>query len=258
MKIPKSRYFFALVLYLVLQLLFIKTDNTMKYRLFFFLFLLSLMKISSQSDNKVNIKLEFADESYKKYEEFSKLATKYLEKVLNSEEFRTKLLGLKMKKKQRKTNIQIYNLILKGYEKQCSERIKLSFSNNTDCPSKTINKTVICPKNRVNEINLKVRTINECDGNSWLNKRCKLDSRYRTIGIDGNGDGVTAICPQRLEKWFNEKRIDLLAGHYMHEYMHIIGFSHNSIFGINKYKSAVYQIGYLVEKLVGDKIKKDS
>lgn len=220
----------------------------------FFLFLMSISLTNAQEDYKVNIELNFVDNSYDGYQEFSKKTIFYLEKVLNSDTFRTELLKLKMCKKQGKTNLQIFDLILNGYEKQCLGRIISKAIPNRKCPKRTIDFKYKCPENGIRKINLKVRTINICDGKKWLNENCKLDSRSRTIGIDGNGDGVTAICPQRLKKWFDSKKTNALAGHYMHEYMHIIGFSHR---GLWKYKSAVYQIGYLVRDLVKYEMSKD-
>jgi len=225
----------------------------MKKILLICLILPPLLKLNAQT---VTVKLEFVDHSYDGYQDFSKLASQYLERIINSKKFKDRLLKTRMKKTQGKTNKQIYELILKGYETQCPERINIDSSNlNNECPKQSIKTNFNCPENNVGEINLKVRTINQCDGDQWLNKNCELDSSARTIGIDGNGDGITAICPQRLEKWFNDKRIDLLAGHYMHEYMHIIGFSHR---GCGRYKSVVYKIGYLVQELIRDEIMKDN
>ena len=206
------------------------------------------LQLNAQQEQKIRVELEFVDNSYDGYQEFSKTASLYLEKVLNSDIFREYLSNLKMKKKRWKSNLEIYDLIMKGHEKQCLERISFEEAVNERCPKKNINKKYKCSIREKGIINLKVRTINECDGSDWLNKNCKLDSKMKTIGIDGNGDGVTAICPQRLEKWLKDGRIDSLAGHYMHEYMHILGFSHK--FPLWKYKSAVYKIGNLVTQLV--------
>lgn len=74
-----------------------------------------------------------------------------------------------------------------------------------------------------------------------------------TIGIDGNRDGVTAICPQKLKLWAKTNRINKLAGHYAHEYMHILGFNHRHWIGFSSYgwknKTFVYKVGNIVSYL---------
>ena len=200
----------------------------------------SLSTFLHGQDNLVKIELEFKGKGYDAYQQFAGLAAGYLEEVINSEEFEKRVLRRKFTKKNGKTNAEIYEAIMNAYEKQC--------------PDKKDKKVTVCPEGEKGIINLRVRTIDESDGSKWLNVNCKLDSRAGTIGIDGLGDGITAICPQRLEKWYTEKRIDKLAGHYMHEYMHILGFGHR---GMRKRRSAVYKIGDIAEALVFEKILRD-
>ncbi|MGC4042002.1 MAG: hypothetical protein QM710_14755 [Flavobacterium sp.] len=83
------------------------------------------------------------------------------------------------------------------------------------------------------------------DGKKWM-RRCEIGSWAGTIGIDGCGDGVIATCPQHLQDWFNNSNIAALAAHYMHEYMHHLGFRHDG----RKSKSLVYMVGNIVENLI--------
>lgn len=96
-------------------------------------------------------------------------------------------------------------------------------------------------------VDLRLRTITmEDDGAQWL-KWCEPGSRMRTIGVDGNGTGFVATCPQHLDQWAEGGDYATLAGHMMHEYMHLLGYSHPRP---GKRKSAVYVIGDLAEEAV--------
>ena len=106
-------------------------------------------------------------------------------------------------------------------------------------------------------VDLRVRTLNINGNESHWRNNCAIGSRSGTIGIDGNGDGVTAICPQRLELWASQNNIAQLAGHYAHEYMHILGFGHYKRFLSTqtwREKSFVYKIGNLVAELVNQQM----
>jgi len=159
---------------------------------------------------------------YEGHEDFAKLAIQKLEMVVNSEQFKQSILNGNFTKRNGYTNEQIYDLILKAHEIQ----------------GKGGQDSVI---------DLRIRTITlERDGKRWM-RNCKIGSPAGTIGIDGQGDGETAICPQRLSFWKEQSNVASLAGHYAHEYMHILGFSHS---GRRKSSSLVYQVGNIVERLV--------
>jgi len=97
-------------------------------------------------------------------------------------------------------------------------------------------------------VDLMVRTLRiDSDESDWR-KPCDK----RTIGVDGAGTGITAICPQKLAKWVKDGRPEYLAAHYAHEYIHILGFHHDKK---PKDESFVYQIGDTVEDLA-EKLRK--
>jgi hypothetical protein len=97
-------------------------------------------------------------------------------------------------------------------------------------------------------VDLRARTLLiDSDESEW-----KKPCEGITIGVDGAGTGMTAICPQRLVEWSKEDDTAALAAHYAHEYMHILGFSHKKRFFSTsgwKRKTFVYQIGDIVENL---------
>lgn len=216
--------------------------------------LMLLMCISlttTAQEDITTVTIEFVDDSYGEHQEFAQRAAQHMQEVINSDEFAKRFLKLRMGKKGGYTNQQILDLLRNGFEKQCPQRITYTEVAGADCPDKTINQDINCPEGEPGVIDLKVRTLNLCDGSKWVNKNCKLDSSAGTIGIDGSGDGVTAICPQRLELWVGRNDIAELAGHYTHEYMHILGFSHAWM--IRKRRSAVYKIGYLVRDMINER-----
>jgi hypothetical protein len=108
-------------------------------------------------------------------------------------------------------------------------------------------------------IDLRIRSLRIHKEESGWKDKCELGSRSGTIGIDGNGDGITAICPQRLEFWAKNDNIAELAGHYAHEYMHILGFDHYKKLSTQKWreKTFVYKIGFIVSELIAREIKKN-
>lgn len=163
---------------------------------------------------------------YEGYEDFAAKALKKLEETINSEKFKQLIKEGKFTKTNGMSNEHILAAIMKAHEQQG-------------------------PGGNDNVVDLRLRTLTlDTDGERWM-KNCDPDSWAGTIGIDGNGDGIAAICPQRLKMWSEQSDLGSLAGHYMHEYMHILGFSHQ---GLYKSRSAVYKIGYLVRDLINGKI----
>lgn len=160
---------------------------------------------------------------YEQHEAFAKKAIVALEQVLNSEEFKQGVLNGNFIRTEGLSNQQLYDRVMGAHEVQG-------------------------PGGQDNVVDLRARTL-RIDGDE---SRWKDNCEGSTIGIDGNGDGVTAICPNKLTMWANQNRIDQLAGHYAHEYMHILGFSHyNRLRGQAwREKTFVYKIGNLVARLV--------
>ena len=196
----------------------------MNNKIVFLLTIFTITIFSAYGQQKVTIKLHSIS-GYEDYESFANLAIQKLEYVVNSEEFKQRVLNEKFTKTNGLSNHEIYNSIIKAHEVQG-------------------------PGGTDNVIDLRIRTISiEQDGKKWI-ENCELDSWAGTIGIDGKGDGVTAICPQRLKLWSQKKDVASLAGHYAHEYMHILGFSHK---GLYKRKSLVYKIGDIVKDIINKK-----
>ena len=101
-------------------------------------------------------------------------------------------------------------------------------------------------------IDIGIRTLNlDDDEPVWVNKHCKIGSKSGTIGLEGSLDGVTKICPQHLKKFQDNDNYAELAAHYMHEYMHILGFRHKII---SKRKSVVYRLGDFVEAILKENV----
>ena len=157
---------------------------------------------------------------YDGYENFAESAAEKLEAVLNSEKFEQAVLSGNFKNTRGYSNQQILSLIIKAHETQGDG-------------------------GEDNVVDLRVRTIDETDDKKWL-RNCEPGSSAGTVGIDGKGDGVTAICPQVLKAWSDTNDTAALAAHYAHEYMHILGFSHS---WFQKRKSLVYRIGEIVEEI---------
>jgi hypothetical protein len=205
--------------------------NTKKIQLTLIALLVSLSGYSSNKflgsedfrKQKVMVRLH-SMEGYEGHESFANLAIQKLEQVLNSEKFKQKVLSTKFTKTKGLSNQEIYDVIMKAREEQ------------GEGGSDYI-------------VDLRIRTITlDKDGEKWM-RNCDPNSWAKTIGIDGKGDGVMAICPQRLNRWSEMNDYGSLAGHYAHEYMHILGFSHN---GLYKRKSLVYKIGGLVEEIINE------
>lgn len=198
----------------------------------FLLVFLSVSALLLGQTKHISVKLHSIT-GYGQNEEFAKKAANALEQVLNSDEFRTRMLSLSYLRTNGLSNQQLYETIMNAHEKQGEGG-----------------------KDEV--IDLRVRTLRiDGDESKWKDN-CEIGSHSGTIGIDGNGDGVTAICPQRLNLWVSENNIAELAGHYAHEYMHILGFGHYKFLGTQSWreKTFVYMIGDLVSDLVEKQMKK--
>jgi hypothetical protein len=183
--------------------------------------LLLISVLMCQGQDKVSVKLHDI-KGYEGYTDFADQAIKKLEAVINSEKFRQEVLSGDFTKTNGLTNQEILNSILKAHE-------------------------VEGPGGQDSVIDLRLRTLTlERDGSIWM-KNCEIGSNAGTIGIDGNKDGIAAICPQHLKMWSDTGDVGALAGHYMHEYMHILGFSHSILY---KSRTAVYKIGYIVRDTI--------
>ena len=162
-----------------------------------------------------------AKSGYEGYEAFADRSANILADVLNSEKFQKAIVDGKFTETNGLTNQQIYDLIMLAHETQG-------------------------PGGTDKVVDLRVRTISKAiDGKKWM-RWCRPGSWVGTIGKDGGGTGVVATCPQHLDNWAKKDLTGRLAGHYAHEYMHILGFSHHG----KKSTSLVYQVGNIVERLV--------
>src|SRR5687768_2855841 len=159
---------------------------------------------------------------YGDHKSFAYKAAQILEDVFNSEEFKNEVLNGKFNATKGLTNQQLYDKIMTAHEEDG-------------------------PGGQNGVVDLRARTLLiDSDESDW-----KKPCDGVTIGVDGAGTGVTAICPQRLVEWSKEEDTAALAAHYAHEYMHILGFSHKKVFSTSswKRKTFVYQIGNIVENL---------
>lgn len=183
--------------------------------------------LNSSAQTKVLVKIHSIEGYPEKSLPLVEKARDALERVINSEEFRKEIMKSSFIRTNGRTNSELYDKIILAHEQYG-------------------------PGGSDYVIDLRVRTlrINE-DERKWK-KKCEPGSRSGTIGIDGNGDGITAICPQRLEKWTDEGDYASLAGHYAHEYMHILGFGHHRrLFNTDRWrqKTFVYKVGNIVNEL---------
>lgn len=192
------------------------------------LIFLSLINNLYSQTPKVKVKLH-SIVGYGNNDVFAKEAATALEEVLNSEEFKSRVLSMTSIKNKDLTNQQLYDLIMKAHE-------------------------TVGQGGQDNVVDLRIRTLRiDGDESNWR------DNCFRsTIGIDGTGDGVTAICPNKLESWVAENKINELAGHFAHEYMHILGFDHYNPLRGQKWreKTFVYKIGDLISELIEKKMIK--
>jgi hypothetical protein len=197
------------------------------------LLFLSLQVCSFGQIQLIKVEIHSVD-GYGQYENFARQAAASLEKVLNSEEFHTKVLAGTYIRTNGLTNQQLYETIMKAHEVQGAG-------------------------GRDGVVDLRVRTLRiDSDEDKWKNK-CEIGSYSGTIGIDGNSDGVTAICPQRLDLWARDNNVGELAGHYAHEYMHILGFGHYKWLSTQSWREQtfVYKIGDLVAELITKQLKNE-
>ncbi|WP_288425794.1 hypothetical protein [uncultured Spirosoma sp.] len=195
-----------------------------------FLILFAYSFVCFGQNQKVSVKID-SIRNYLDHNNFAHSAATVLEKVLNSDEFRNRVLTGKFIRTNGMSNQELYDLIIKAHE-------------------------IHGKGGKDNVVDLRLRTLTlEEDGAGWL-KSCEIGSPDGTIGVDGGGSGICAICPQRLELWVDEKNIPELAGHYAHEYMHILGFSHERSFITQgrrwREKTFVYKIGNIVSELASE------
>jgi hypothetical protein len=149
-------------------------------------------------------------------EAFAKAAAQTLEEVINSPEFEPAVLREAYAWDEGLTPVQLYARIMAAHEEDG-------------------------PGGEDGVINLRLRTITrQEDGGRWV-RACGRS----TIGIDGGGTGIAAVCPE----WLHTQAINgdkgALAAHFIHEYMHILGFTHPD----KKLESVPYKIHAIVEKL---------
>lgn len=169
----------------------------------------------------IHVKIHEMSSGYTGHEDFAKLAGAKLEQALNSAAFRQAINSGAFTKTQGLNNQQLLEKVMLAREVDI---------NGAD-----------------SVVDLRVRTITaEVDGERWI-RNCQIGSSAGTIGIDGGGDGITAICSSWLEKYHSHNDVASLAGHYAHEYMHMLGFSHR---WPGKYRSFVYQVGNIVENII--------
>jgi hypothetical protein len=159
-------------------------------------------------------------EGYGQDEGFAREAAALLEEVINSPEFRAAVIANRYDSDNGLSPEEIYEKIMKAHEEDG-------------------------PGGNDYVIDLRLRIINsQQDGPKWM-KRCDPNSSAGTIGIDGGGTGIAAVCPQWLRSTAQANKKEWLAAHFMHEYMHILNFSHPG----KKSRTVPYKIHYIVEEL---------
>lgn len=143
-----------------------------------------------------------------------------LQRIINSPEFKTEILKQDFKHDNGLNPQEIYDQIMQAHE-------------------------LDGPGGQDKTIDLRLRVINyKEDGARWM-KNCKPGSAAGTVGIDGSGSGIAAVCPEWLRSTAQSNKKGWLAAHFMHEYMHILNFSHPS----RRSKSVPYKIQFIIEKL---------
>lgn len=161
-------------------------------------------------------------QGYGEDEGFAKEAAQLLEEIVNSPEFKSAVIANSYEHNKDLSPTQIYDKIMTAHEEDG-------------------------PSGEDYVIDLRLRTINlEQDGSKWMS-RCDPNSSAGTIGIDGGGTGIAAVCPQWLRSTAKAGRKEWLAAHFMHEYLHILNFKHPN----KKPRSVPYKIHAIVEKLGG-------
>ncbi|MET0393012.1 MAG: hypothetical protein ABW019_07710 [Chitinophagaceae bacterium] len=156
-------------------------------------------------------------EGYGQDEAFARETASLLERIINSAEFRTRVLATNFEYHNNGlTNREIYNAMIRAHEADG-------------------------PGGADGVIDLRLRIITEQqDGRRWI-RACNR----RTIGIDGGGSGVAAVCPDWLRSTALEKHYSWLAAHFIHEYMHVLGFRHPD----HKLQSVPYLIHDIIEEI---------
>jgi hypothetical protein len=198
-----------------------------KLALFLCVLLLCFSQLSAQQ-KQIKAKIHSIT-GYGPHEAFARKAAGALEKVINSKEFETRMKADTYLKTQGLTNDQLFDRIMSAHEKQG-------------------------PGGEDGVVDLRIRTIRvDGDESGW-----KSNCQGSTIGIDGKGDGVTAICPNVLAYWAERDSVSELAAHYAHEYMHTLGFDHFNPLRGQKWRERtfVYKIGDLVAELLEEELKK--
>lgn len=180
---------------------------------------------------KISVKLH-AIEGYGANAEFAQKAITALETVLNSAEFREGIKSMQAEKTRGYSPEKLYEVIMQAHEENVPKD-----ANATD-----------------GVVDLWVRTLDVNGKDAEWKKYCEKPSIFgnQTIGIDGAGDGVMAICPSALDFWASKNDVASLAGHYAHEYMHVLGFDHARFMSSQAWreKTFVYKVGYLVRDLI--------
>jgi hypothetical protein len=175
----------------------------------------------------VSVVIHGALTGYGDKEAFAREAVALLERVVNSSGFEKAVINGSYLKDKGYTPEKIYNLIRKAHE-----------------------ETDLGGTDGVIDFTLRTLT---AKGDPTLFANCKWHivngKRTRTVGHDGGEDGVTATCIEFIQDQEASGKYSKLAGHYMHEYMHMLGFSHKGL-GSRKTGSVPYQIGYMVSRLV--------
>ena len=164
---------------------------------------------------------------YGEHEAFARSAAAAFERAINSPEFKKRVLNADFIHADGLTNLQVYERIMRAHEEDGDGG----------------QDSVVDLRLRVLEVDGKdAKWKDNCEGN--------------TIGVDGGSSGVAAICPNKLADWVKENSSGALAGHFMHEYMHILGFDHyNKLRGKAwREKTAVYKIGYIIRDLVNEEL----
>lgn len=151
---------------------------------------------------------------------FARQAADLLQKVINSPDFKNTVLNNSYHENNGLSSQQIYDLLMQAHEP-------------------------VGPGGADHVVDLYLRVISEEeDGEVWM-RNCEPGSSTGTIGIDGAGTGIAAVCPQWLRSTAEQRKPSWLAAHFIHEYMHILEFRHYH----SKPKSVPYKIQYIVEQL---------
>lgn len=155
---------------------------------------------------------------YGEDEGFARATSDSLKTVLNSAGFKRAVLNTSFDYHNRGLSAQqIYDLIMQAHEE--------------DGPGGS---------DGVLDLRLRIITLAE-DGQRWINA-CNRS----TIGIDGSGTGISAVCPRWLRSTAQNTHHSWLAAHFIHEYMHLLNFRHPD----HKPQSVPYKIHALVEELI--------